>query len=51
MMMKILTLGSTEEDSIAVAKEMVMLIIDPPEAEVGESMKENCKCCFVRCFC
>ena len=32
----ILTLGSTEEDSIAVAKEMVMLIIDPPEAEVGE---------------
>ena len=32
----ILTLGSTEEDSIAVAKEMVMLIIDPPEAKVGE---------------
>jgi len=32
----ILTLGSTEEDNIAVAKEMVMLIIDPPEAEVGE---------------
>ena len=32
----ILTLGSTEEDSIAVAKEMVMLIINPPEAEVGE---------------
>ena len=32
----ILTLGSTEEESIAVAKEMVMLIIDPPEAEVGE---------------
>ena len=31
----ILTLGSTEEDAIAAGKEMVMLIIDPPEAEVG----------------
>ena len=30
----ILTLGSTEEDSLAAAKEMVMLIIDPPEVEV-----------------
>ena len=30
----ILTLGSTEEDSLAEAKEMVMLIIDPPEVEV-----------------
>ena len=29
----ILTLGSTEEDSRE-AKEMVMLIIDPPEVEV-----------------
>ncbi len=31
----ILTLGSTEEESIAAGKEMVMMIIDPPEAEVG----------------
>ena len=31
----ILTLGSTEEKAIAAGKEMVMLIIDPPEAEVG----------------
>ena len=31
----ILTLGSTEEVAIAAGKEMVMLIIDPPEAEVG----------------
>ncbi len=31
----ILTLGSTEEAAIAAGKEMVMLIIDPPEAEVG----------------
>ena len=31
----ILTLGSTEEEAIAAGKEMVMLIIDPPEAEVG----------------
>ena len=31
----ILTLGSTEEDSLANAKEMVMLIINPPEVEVG----------------
>ena len=31
----ILTLGSTEEDAIAAGKEMVMMIIDPPEAEVG----------------
>ena len=31
----ILTLGSTEEDAILAGKEMVMLIIDPPEAEVG----------------
>ena len=31
----ILTLGSTEEDAITAGKEMVMLIIDPPEAEVG----------------
>ena len=31
----ILTLGSTEEESLATAKEMVMLIIDPPEVEVG----------------
>ena len=31
----ILTLGSTEEDAISAGKEMVMLIIDPPEAEVG----------------
>ena len=30
----ILTLGSTEEDGLAAAKEMVMLIIDPPEVEV-----------------
>ena len=30
----ILTLGSTEEDSLNDAKEMVMLIIDPPEVEV-----------------
>ncbi len=30
----ILTLGSTEEDSLAAAKEMVMLTIDPPEVEV-----------------
>ena len=30
----ILTLGSTEEDSLVAAKEMVMLIIDPPEVEV-----------------
>ena len=30
----ILTLGSTEENSLAAAKEMVMLIIDPPEVEV-----------------
>ena len=30
-----LTLGSTEEEAIAAGKEMVMLIIDPPEAEVG----------------
>ena len=30
----ILTLGSTEEDSLSEAKEMVMLIIDPPEVEV-----------------
>ena len=31
----ILTLGSTEEESLVTAKEMVMLIIDPPEVEVG----------------
>ncbi len=31
----ILTLGSTEEDAIAAGKEMIMMIIDPPEAEVG----------------
>ena len=31
----ILTLGSTEEEAIAAGKEMVMMIIDPPEAEVG----------------
>ena len=31
----ILTLGSTEEEAITAGKEMVMLIIDPPEAEVG----------------
>ena len=31
----ILTLGSTEEKAIVAGKEMVMLIIDPPEAEVG----------------
>ena len=31
----ILTLGSTEEEAIEAGKEMVMLIIDPPEAEVG----------------
>ncbi len=31
----ILTLGSTEEGAIAAGKEMVMMIIDPPEAEVG----------------
>ena len=31
----ILTLGSTEEEALAAGKEMVMLIIDPPEAEVG----------------
>ena len=31
----ILTLGSTEEDAIAAGKELVMMIIDPPEAEVG----------------
>ena len=31
----ILTLGSTEEEAIAAGKEMIMLIIDPPEAEVG----------------
>ena len=31
----ILTLGSTEEEAIAAGKEMVMVIIDPPEAEVG----------------
>ena len=31
----ILTLGATEEEAIAAGKEMVMLIIDPPEAEVG----------------
>ena len=31
----ILTLGSTEEDAIAAGKEIVMMIIDPPEAEVG----------------
>ena len=31
----VLTLGSTEEEAIAAGKEMVMLIIDPPEAEVG----------------
>ena len=31
----ILTLGSTEEEAIAAGKEIVMLIIDPPEAEVG----------------
>ena len=31
----ILTLGSTEEEAISAGKEMVMLIIDPPEAEVG----------------
>ena len=31
----ILTLGSTEEEAIAAGKEMVMLIIAPPEAEVG----------------
>jgi polyribonucleotide nucleotidyltransferase len=30
----ILTLGSTEEEGLAAAKEMVMLIIDPPEVEV-----------------
>ena len=28
-------MGSTEEEAIAAGKEMVMLIIDPPEAEVG----------------
>ncbi len=33
----ILTLGSTEEEAIAAGKEMVMMIIDPPEAEVGAS--------------
>ena len=32
----LLTLGSTEEDALAKAKEMVMMIIDPPEAEVGK---------------
>ena len=32
----ILTLGSTEEDSLAAAKEMVMLIIDPHEVEVDK---------------
>ena len=32
----LLTLGSTEEDALAKAKEMVMIIIDPPEAEVGK---------------
>ncbi len=31
----ILTLGSTEEEAIAAGKEMVMMIINPPEAEVG----------------
>ncbi len=31
----ILTLGSTEEEAIAAGKAMVMMIIDPPEAEVG----------------
>ena len=31
----VLTLGSTEEESLIAAKEMVMLIIDPPEVEVG----------------
>ena len=30
----ILTLGSTEEEGLAAAKEMVMLIIDPPAVEV-----------------
>jgi polyribonucleotide nucleotidyltransferase len=30
----ILTLGSTEEEGLAAAKEMVMLIIDPPEVKV-----------------
>ena len=30
----VLTLGSTEEDSLSEAKEMVMLIIDPPEVEI-----------------
>ena len=30
----ILTLGSTEEEGLEAAKEMVMLIIDPPEVEV-----------------
>ena len=33
----ILNLGSTEEEAIAAGKEMVMMIIDPPEAEVGAS--------------
>ena len=32
----LLTLGSTEEDALAKAKDMVMMIIDPPEAEVGK---------------
>jgi len=32
----LLTLGSTEEDALEKAKEMVMMIIDPPEAEVGK---------------
>ena len=31
----VLTLGSTEEEALIAAKEMVMLIIDPPEVEVG----------------
>jgi polyribonucleotide nucleotidyltransferase len=35
----LLTLGSTDEDALAKAKEMVMMIIDPPEAEVGKEYK------------
>ena len=31
----ILTLGSTEEEARAAGKEILMMIIDPPEAEVG----------------
>ena len=32
----LLTLGSTEEESLIKGKEMIMLIIDPPEPEIGK---------------